>query len=111
MQAGRLDQVITIEALTTSRDATFSAVQQSWTPYATLLADVQFRNVPRPEQVIDEQVHSMMRVHIRARYYPGVDAKMRVNHDGKYYQILDAVVIGRNEELRLTAVEWNEGRR
>lgn len=111
MQAGSLDRVITFEALTTSRDGTYSAVQQSWAAYATVAANRMFRSGVKPEQVVDGQVQSMQRVHYRCRWYPGVTASMRINDGGKYYQVLEVAEVGRNEELRIIAVDWNEGRR
>lgn len=111
MQAGSLDRMIAFEAPTVVRDGTYSALTSSWATFATVAANRMFRSGTRPEQVIDGQVQSMQRVHYRCRWYPGVTVKMRINDGGKYYQILEVAEYGRNEELRIVAVDWNEGRR
>lgn len=112
MQAGRLDQRIDLEALTTARDPVYLQAEKTWTPFVQdVPADIQFRSVGTPEPVIGAQQQSLMRVFIRIRYLAGVLSSMRVKHGAKYYQILDVVPFGRNEETRITAVEWNEGRR
>jgi head-tail adaptor len=113
MQAGRLDQIITFESNAVARDSTYKALTETWSTFLTCAAEVQFLppTAARGEQVIDAQVQSSIRVKIRTRYYAGIGPTMRINHGGKYYRIQDVAVFGRNEELRITAVEWNEGRR
>lgn len=110
MQAGKLDQMISFESLTPVRDGVYSALTEMPATFLTCAAELQFRSA-RGEQVVDAQIQSSLRVLVRTRYYAGILPTMRINHAGKYYRIQDVAVVGRNEELRITAVEWNEGRR
>lgn len=111
MQAGSLDRMITFEVPTTSRDGTYGAVTNTWAAFATVAANRVFRSAVKPEDVINGQVQSTQRVHYRLRWIAGVLPTMRINDEGKYYQILEVAEFGRREELRIIAVEWNEGRR
>lgn len=111
MQAGQYDQQITLQSLSTARDGTFSAQTTSYVDFATVWASVKFRSAPTAEPVVAGQKQSNLRAAIRIRYLPGVLPTMRINHGGRYYQVLDWNVIGRNEEIHINAVEWNEGRR
>jgi SPP1 family predicted phage head-tail adaptor len=109
--AGKYDQLITIQSMSTSRDATYNQVIRTWADLVALTAEVRFFSPSAPEPVVVGQQQSTLRARFRLRYYPGIDSTMRISYDGKYYQILDVSVNGRREELVLNAVEWNEGRR
>lgn len=111
MLAGRLDQEITLQTASMARDGTYSAAAVTYSNFATVWAEVRFRTLANPEPVIAGQKQSTLRATFRIRYLPGVTSTMRINHGGRYYQVLDWNVIGRNEEIYINAVEWNEGRR
>lgn len=111
MQAGRFDQMITLQSEVNTRDATFSSPVPSWPDYATIAAEVSFKPVREPEPDAAGQKQSTLRVIFRAQFYPGVLPTMRILFESKYYRILDVAVVGRRRTLMINAAEWNEGRR
>lgn len=111
MQAGQMDQQIVLQTLTTVRDPVYGQPVNSYTDFATVWAAVKFKNVGQPEPTIAGQQQSTLRALFRIRYLAGVLPTMRINHGGRFYQVLDWNVMGRNEGIHINAVEWNEGRR
>lgn len=111
MQAGRYDQQITLQSLVVARDLTYSAITPSYADFATVWSRVTFTNTSAPEPIVAGQQQSTLRATFRIRYLAGVLATMRIKHGDRYYQVLDWNVVGRNKEIWITAVEWNEGRR
>lgn len=112
MQAGSLDQVIDIEDRTEVRDPVYLQPVPTWTTFAAgIPCNIAYRSLGTPEPVVGAQQQSGMRIFLRMRYVPGILPRMRVKHGTRYLQILDVQPYGRNKETRITAVEWNEGRR
>jgi SPP1 family predicted phage head-tail adaptor len=111
MQLGALDQQITLQTLTTARDATYGEAVQTFSDAYTTWAEIKYRAVSVPEPEVAGQKQATVRISIRMRYYDGMNTKMRVKHGTRFYQVLDYWTVGRNEETRINASEWNEGRR
>lgn len=111
MPSGKYDQLITIQSLSTSRDATYGQVINTWSDLVSLTAEVRFFTPSAPEPIVASQQQSMLRVRFKFRYYPGLNSQMRIRYDGAYFQVLDVSTNGRREETVINAVEWNEGRR
>ena len=111
MQIGLMDQQITLQTCTTTRDATYGEAVQSFADTFTTWAEIKYRAVSVPEPEVAGQKQATVRISIRMRYYSGMNTQMRVKHGTRFYQVLDYWTVGRDEETRVNAVEWNEGRR
>ena len=111
MQLGCMDQQITLQTLSVARDAVYGEAVQTYSDAATVWAEVKYRPASVPEPEVAGQKQATLRVNIRMRYYSTMDTKMRIKHGARYYQVLDYWTVGRNEETRISASEWNEGRR
>lgn len=85
MRAGRLRHLVEIQALVPTKDAA-GGVVKAWAPFATeVWADVAYLN--GLEAVRADAPSAMVRASILIRALPGVDASMRVLHDGKTFDI------------------------
>ena len=110
MQLGNLNRQITFQSASVSRSATYAAAKVSYSDFATVWASVTFASVSSPESVTAGAVQSTQRLRIICRYIDGLTNTMRIKDGTRFYQILDWNVIGRNEGIRITAAEFNEGR-
>lgn len=84
MNAGELDNRIEIQQLTESRDS-FGQPIKSW----SLLAAVWSKFIPATssESVTAEQRSSVNQAMFEIRYRRGITPRMRVKHDGAYWEI------------------------
>lgn len=99
MQAGRLNQKITIQAKSVTRDA-FNAEVITWTTHATVWAEAV--PISGREYVALRAAQSDISIRFRLRYLPGVSTAMRVLWNGQTYDIVEAInVNARNTELEL----------
>lgn len=85
MNAGRLNQIITVERPTISKDD-YGANQTTWNNIITTRADVQFDGGNRITEN-SEIIHSYTKT-FTIRYYHKVDEKDRILWEGKHYRIL-----------------------
>jgi len=84
MQAGRLDQRVTVERYSTIYDDWGSPVA-AWTPLATVWAAVE--PLTGREYFAADAAQSEVTARIRMRYRPGITSQDRVIHEGKTYGI------------------------
>lgn len=84
MQAGRLNQRISIQQRTTSVDAIGQPVE-TWTDVAEVWADVRYQK--GLEAIKAGADTSVVSVSIRIRYRGGIDAGMRVLHGSDVFDI------------------------
>lgn len=82
--AGLLDQRITIEAKSTTRNAIGEEVD-TWSPFATVWA--QYRPVRMTERVSGAQLAAEFDAVFRIRYVSGIDAEMRVIWRGQRFDL------------------------
>lgn len=89
MQAGRLDQRVTIERLTTTRNPQTGAVIETWTVLAEVWAAVE----PLNGRELFAAAASMAEVgtRIRMRYRPYLLNTDRINHEGKLHDIISII--------------------
>lgn len=85
MNAGRLNQIITVERPTISKDD-YGANQTTWNNIITTRADVQFDGGNRITEN-NEIIHSYTKT-FTIRYYHKVDEKDRILWEEKHYRIL-----------------------
>ena len=100
--AGKLDRRIILSRLTTTRDR-FGAVVEAWSEYAT----------PRAERVTSttrdflraEAEGAEGTIVLRIRHRPDVSLADRVAMDGRTFEIIEAVELGRRHGLELRCRE------
>lgn len=84
MQAGKLNQRVTIEQRSTTQDAIGQPVE-TWTTVATVWAHI--RHPSGIEKIKSDADISIVKASIRIRYRTGIDAGMRVVHGATTYGI------------------------
>ncbi len=93
MQAGRLDQRVTIERFDSVRDSNGDVIQNpntgevsyAWVPVATVWAAVEPLN--GREFIAAQAVQSEVTTRIRVRYRLNFEPADRINHEGTLYDI------------------------
>ena len=103
MQIGKLRHRITLQKqVNTVND--YGAAVTTWKNVATVWADV--RPLSGREYFSAQQVQSEVTTQIWLRYLDGIMPTMRVNHNGKHYEILSVLnTNGRNTSLQLMCKE------
>lgn len=96
-----MDEEITIQSYTESRDASGAQVL-TWGTYATLLARVQWPETGMKETYSADQQTAFRRLVIWIRYDSAVDEKMRILYRSVYLDIIGKRVEGRNRYTVLT---------
>ncbi|AVP57751.1 phage head closure protein [Pulveribacter suum] len=97
MQAGRLDQRVTLEKFTTTTDGWGQPVQ-SWTPLATVWAAAE--PLVGREFIAAQAAQSEVTARIRIRWRGDVNSQVRVVHRGKTYDV-QSVIDPRSERKEL----------
>lgn len=98
---GAMDEEITIQSYTESRDASGQQVL-TWATYATLLARVQWPEVGLKETYSADQQTAFRRLVIWVRYDSAIDEKMRIVYRSQYLDIIGKRVEGRDRYTVLT---------
>jgi SPP1 family predicted phage head-tail adaptor len=103
-RAGDYRHLVTIEAPVETTDS-FGQAIKSWSTFATPYAAIE--PLRGREFFASAQISAEITVRIRMRYLPGVTEKMRVVHNGKYYNIISPPINPneRNRELHLMCGE------
>jgi SPP1 family predicted phage head-tail adaptor len=107
VRAGRLDRLITIQQLTSTRDAVFGSEVQTWSTLAQVWADV--RDLSGREFVQARQTGTQITTELTIRHRTDVTPKQRVLVDGRTLEINNVLQIGRRDGLRLMCEEINGG--
>lgn len=100
MYSGKLDRRIVIEQTTPSTDS-YGEPTDSWSTYTTVWASV--RQIKASERFNSDKVLSVRTAVFKIRYNSGITEKMRINYDGRYWDILGIAEIGRQEGTEITA--------
>lgn len=99
MNAGKLDQRVTVERRTQAQDA-YGQPLNTWAPLASVWAAVE--PLVGREYMAAMQVQATVTTRIRLRYRPGITAADRVIHEGRAYGIESVIdVRSGNRELVL----------
>lgn len=85
MQAGRLDQRVTIERATEGQDEWGQPMPETWAPIATVWAAVEPLN--GREFFAASTTVAEVETRIRIRYRPGLSVTDRINHEGALHNI------------------------
>jgi SPP1 family predicted phage head-tail adaptor len=88
MDAGKFDELVTIESYTESVSSNTGQRTQSWSTYAQVWAQVKESDFGS-ELVGAERVEHKTRVNFITRWDAGFNVKMRINWGGNYYNILN----------------------
>jgi len=108
MRGGAYRHRVLIESYTEVVDS-FGQAIKTWATFANPFAAVEPLN--GTEYFLSESTAAETNVRIRMRYQAGINKKMRVTHDGKFYNI-EAIIdkSERNRELHLMCSEGlNDG--
>jgi SPP1 family predicted phage head-tail adaptor len=108
MHAGALKERVVIEERTTAQDE-FGQPVETWLPWATVYASIE--PLSGREFFAAQQANAEITARIRIRYQPEVNARMRIVHAGRIYNIRAVIDPGmRHEELELMCSEGvNDG--
>lgn len=98
MQAGQLDQRITIQALTDGQDA-YGHLTQAWSDLVEVWA--QYMPGAGNEKYAAAGVYAETQGRFRMRWRAGITVEHRVRFDGRNYDILAVDEIGRRDGLEL----------
>jgi SPP1 family predicted phage head-tail adaptor len=98
MNAGRLDQRVTLQSKSVTRAANGAEVV-SWVPVATLWAEV--RQIRGKEFFAAAQMQEAVDHQVRIRYRAGVTRDMRLLWNGQPLDIVAVIALGRNEVLEI----------
>jgi len=97
MQAGSLNQRVTLERYTSTTDEWGSPIE-AWAPLFTCWAAVE--PLTGREYFAADAAQSEVTARIRMRYRPGITSQDRVIHDGKTYNIVTVIDV-RSEHREL----------
>lgn len=89
MQAGKLDQRITIEERTDTRNAQTGDVVKTWSEFASCWAE--FEPISARELIRVRQFSSEITTRFKIRWQPGINNTMRVVHDGTTYALVEVI--------------------
>jgi SPP1 family predicted phage head-tail adaptor len=88
MDAGKFDELVTIESYTESVSSNTGQRTQSWSTYAQVWAQVKESDFGQEPTNADRREHKT-RVNFITRWDAGFNVKMRINWGGNYYNILN----------------------
>lgn len=98
MQAGQLDQQLTLQAPSAARDALGGEVR-TWSDVATLWGTVDA--ITGREVHAAQQLHAEVTLRVRLRYRADITAEHRLMMDGAPLAIHAVLPVGRHEMLTL----------
>jgi SPP1 family predicted phage head-tail adaptor len=101
MQAGKLDRTVSLELLSEEVGPS-GAVARTWTPFATVRAQVTQQELEDAQAAPDAPARARLKVLIRWR--PDLHPSHRLTYQGRAYNIVDLREIGRRRALELEAV-------
>jgi len=88
MNAGRFDELITVQQYTTTTDTNTGEKLRSWVTYSQPWALVEESDTGSEPVNADRQEHKT-RVHFTVRFDAGLNTSMRISWGGNYYNILN----------------------
>ncbi len=104
MNVGKLNRRITIQQRTEGLDS-YGQPNQSWIDVATVWANI--KPIKGRELLIAQSMRSEVTHNIDIRYRTGITAAMRVNYNGRFFNI--QAVIDENERHQTLALQCTEG--
>lgn len=107
--AGELDRLVAIERKSVTRHPTLGSEVVAWVPLLALWW-VKFMEQPvEPTSGLGKDeaaAAAYVPAKVRGRWLPGVDATMRLNEQGRLWQITAVAAVGRQQWLDLSLRDW-----
>ena len=100
MNAGLMDELVTVEQYSMTTDSNTGEKLQSWTTYSTPWARIQ-ESESGSESVDSDRREAKQTVTFSLRYDSGITTKMRILWESKYYNIINIADLERRMYLRL----------
>jgi SPP1 family predicted phage head-tail adaptor len=100
MNAGLMDELVTVQQFSTTTDSNTGAKLQTWSTYTTMWARVQ-ESESGSESVDSDRREAKQTVTFTVRYDAGISPKMRIVWEGKNYNIENIADLSRRMYLVL----------
>lgn len=102
MNIGKLDRRITLERLEQSVDTSTGEPVESWVPFATVWAA--YMPVSGNEPFTASQRYAEVTTRFRIRYHPQFTPLDRIAFEGKHYDVVEVLELGRKAGQEIRAV-------
>lgn len=113
MNIGKLDRYVRIEQKTVTQDPVFGSEVETWSTYVETWASIEDITTNNQERTNSDLRQLTRPCRIRMRYFPGIDATMRVivlDRDDRLLQIVSKPAeLGRKEGIEFMAQEYQTG--
>lgn len=100
MNAGLMDELVTVEQYSMTTDSNTGEKLQSWTTYSIPWARIQ-ENESGSETVDADRREHKQTVLFTVRYDSGINPKMRILWESKYYNIINIADLERRMYLKI----------
>ncbi len=100
MNAGLMDQLVSVEKYSTTTDSNTGEKLQSWSTYSTAWARVQEAESGAESVDADRREHKQSVV-FTVRFDSGINVKDRILWDGQYFNIINIANISRDMYQRI----------
>ena len=100
MNAGLMDELVTVQQFTTTTDSNTGEKLQSWSTYATAWARIQEGESGSETVDADRREHKQT-VTFTLRYDSGINTKMRIVWENKYFNIINIADLERRMYLKI----------
>lgn len=108
MKSPNLDRLIVIEEQSTQVDPMIGSQVYTWAPFASVRASKKesATSSERMEKSMGALASYARPTKFMTRYLPGVTTSMRINEDGKLFQIVGTAEVGRRMWLEIACMEF-----
>ena len=100
MNAGLMDELVTVQQFTTTTDSNTGEKLQSWSTYSTPWSRIQ-EGESGSETVDADRREAKQTVTFTMRYDSGINPKMRIVWENKYYNIINIADLERRMYLKI----------
>lgn len=100
MNAGLMDELVTVQQFSTSTDSNTGEKSRSWTTYTTAWARVQEAESGN-ESVDADRIEHKQTVIFSMRFDAGIDTKMRIVWNSKNFNIVNIADLSRRMYLKI----------
>jgi SPP1 family predicted phage head-tail adaptor len=100
MNAGLMDELVTVQQFTTTTDSNTGEKLQSWSTYSTPWARIQEAESGSETVDADRREHKQT-VTFTLRYDSGINTKMRIVWENKYFNIINIADLERRMYLKI----------
>jgi SPP1 family predicted phage head-tail adaptor len=102
MNAGLMDELVTVQQYTTTTDSNTGEKLQSWSTYTTAWARIQEGESGSETVDADRREHKQT-ITFTLRYDSGINTKMRIVWESKNYNIINIADLERRMYLKIQA--------